>query len=115
MTLCEFRQRLLNEIIWRNKSGRAIGIKGDGDKDFTREAKLMHYQKRLDDLHKRLLDAEIEHTKRKNAVAKAKANGNGDVEKLLNAERVTQENKEWYENRIKYVKERYNKAKETKK
>ena len=114
MNTLEFKQRLLNEIIWRSKSGRVIGIKEDGDENFTREAKLMHYQKQLDDLYKRLLDAETEHTKQKNAVTKAKENSNGDIEKLLNAERVAQEDKEWYENRIKYIKERYNKAKETK-
>jgi len=72
----------------------------------------MHYQKQLDDLHKRLLDAETEHTKRKNAIMKAKENGNGDIEKLLSTERTAQENKDWYESKIKYVKERYNKAKE---
>ena len=102
---------MLNEIVWRHKNGRAIGIKEDGDENFTREAKLTHYQKQLDNLHKWLLDAEAEHTRRKNAVLKA--NGNKDIEKLFKAERVAQENKDWYENRIKYVKERYNKAKES--
>ena len=113
MTVTEFKRHLLNEILWRHKDGRAIGIKEVGDEDFTREAKIMHYQKQLDDLHKRLLNTEAEHTKRKNAVLRAKENGDTNIEKLLDAERVTQENKEWYENRIKYVKGRYNKAKES--
>ena len=111
VTETQFKNRL-NEVIWRHKNGRVIGIRQQDDKIFSREDKIVHYQTKMDKLNTRLLNAEAEHARHKKAIQQAKENGIDEdtFKKLLADELKTQEHKDWLENRINYTKDRHDKA-----
>ena len=112
MTAIQFKNRL-NEIIWRTKNKHVIGIKQKGDKDFTREDKLRHYQKNMDTINAKLLKAEKDHVDKKNAVQKAQETGTVDAEtfkKLLDTELKARKEKEALEVKLQNARDRYKKA-----
>ena len=111
VTETQFKDRL-NEVIWRTKNGHVISIRQQGDKVFSREDKIVHYQTKMDKLNTRLLNAEAEHAKRKKAIQQARENGIDEImfKKLLANELKAQEHKDWLENRVQYTQDRHNKV-----